>query len=434
VLITGSPSAPARAGWRGRADSAAHWLLVAACAAVPLPQAFLSISTGLFLVAFLLAGDFADRWARIRNEPLARRALLLFAFMALSVLWSPAPWRPAIDSWWHYRGLLLIAFGLAAIDDPRWCRRGFIAFITAFTFALVVSYLRRFGILPLYNNGGRYAGFVGHAGFSLMLAIAAFIAFGQALQRYRAGPPVSARGPAPPIPAKPAGAVLDTTVLAWVALGVAALSNLYLVNDGRTGQVPFLILLPWVLARRMKLRGLVIGAVAAIALVGAAYFTAPVFKHRTDDIVRGLQTYEEGHTELSAEGLRLSFYRHSLGLIRAHPLLGDGAGSFIVDYHALGEREDLQGQFVTQNPHNDFLMIGVQQGLVGVALLLWMWIGQWRRAEGSGLAGVYAQALIICCVVAALFNSILLDAFESHLYALLSIVFSRRWIETSGEG
>jgi len=405
AAVAPAPAGPAPAwagGPRGAADRAAHLLFVAACAAIALPTAWLSISTGLFVVAVLLSGGYAQRWRRLRDNPLAFRALLLFGAMALSILWSPASWRAAVDAWWHYRALLVLALALAVVVDPRWLRRGFLAFMIAFAFALVVSYLRRFGVLHKYDNGGEYAGFCGRAGFSLMLALVAFMALWLALQPSRAR-------------------------LAWLVLGLASLANLYFVNDGRSGQVTFLLLLPWAAAQRLRLRGLLAGAAVAAVLLAVAYAGSPVFRSRIDAIGHGLASYEQGHAEPTAEGLRLSFWRHSLQLVGAHPLFGDGAGSFIVDYRALADREGLQGEFVTHNPHNDYLMIAVQQGIAGLVLLAWMWVGQWRMAAPEGRSGLYARALMITCGVAALFTAILLDTLESHLYALLSVALSKRW-------
>ena len=70
--------------------------------------------------------------------------------------------------------------------------------------------------------------------------------------------------------------------------------------------------------------------------------------------------------------------------------------------------------------------------MVGLALLAWMWVAQWRRGVATGASGIYARAVLIVCAVSALFTSVLLDAFESHLYALLSIAFAQAWGATSG--
>ena len=64
------------------AEQAARWLAVAACAALPLPIAVLSIVTGLFVLALALAGRPGLRWRRIRDHPVGRQAALLFCCSA----------------------------------------------------------------------------------------------------------------------------------------------------------------------------------------------------------------------------------------------------------------------------------------------------------------------------------------------------------------
>ena len=69
----------------------------------------------------------------------------------------------------------------------------------------------------------------------------------------------------------------------------------------------------------------------------------------------------------SSMGQRYTFWKYSLKLIAEKPLLGHGTGSFAKEYQriAIGE------QFITENPHNEFLMIGVQLGLLGAAGVSW---------------------------------------------------------------
>ena len=64
----------------------------------------------------------------------------------------------------------------------------------------------------------------------------------------------------------------------------------------------------------------------------------------------------------SSMGQRYTFWKYSLKLIAEKPLLGHGTGSFAKEYQRIAMGE----QFITVNPHNEFVMVGVQLGLLGV--------------------------------------------------------------------
>ncbi|HUN92908.1 MAG TPA: O-antigen ligase family protein [Burkholderiaceae bacterium] len=403
----GDGDTPAGGARRNALENAARWLAVASCAALPLPIATLSICTGLFAVAWLLsglqAGNFAMRWRRIRTHPVARAALALFAWIAVAMLWSPAPWRASVDAWWHYRGLLLLAVALSIVEEPAWRWRAIVAFLGGFALALAVSYLRRLGVLPLYDHGGRYSGFCGHAGFSLMLALVAYTM----LWLWRVRPRQRA---------------------IWVVYGIAALFNLYFINDGRTGQVAFLALLPLAAVHLFSMRGLAFGAIAAVVLAVGVYETAPRFRQRMDQSASDIRGFEERGDPLTVEGQRLSFIRNTRTLILSHPWLGGGTGSFIYEYARLGPRLDPPNSLVTHNPHNDYLMIWSQQGLPGLALLFWLWASQWRYASRKPEAPRYlTYGLMLLIAIGGLVNSFLLDTLESHIYALLTVAFGDAW-------
>ena len=76
----------------------------------------------------------------------------------------------------------------------------------------------------------------------------------------------------------------------------------------------------------------------------------------------------------------------------------------------------------TQNPHNEYLLITAQIGLLGLTLLLWLFIVQWRSAQQlpmpmeTGLA----RGLVLTIAIGCLFNSLLLDHSEGLFYAWLS--------------
>ena len=77
---------------------------------------------------------------------------------------------------------------------------------------------------------------------------------------------------------------------------------------------------------------------------------------------------------------------------------------------------------LTRNPHNEYLLITVQVGVAGFALLLYLFYTQWRHAVK--LPGLFeqdaARGLVLTIAVTSLFNSPLHDHTEGLFFAFAS--------------
>jgi len=75
-----------------------------------------------------------------------------------------------------------------------------------------------------------------------------------------------------------------------------------------------------------------------------------------------------------------------------------------------------------RQPENQYLLIAVQFGLLGLAAVLAVFVVQWRLAWqlASPADTQLVQGLIILMAVGSLFNSFLLDHTEALFYAWLT--------------
>lgn len=86
-------------------------------------------------------------------------------------------------------------------------------------------------------------------------------------------------------------------------------------------------------------------------------------------------------------------------------------------YHQLMEQK---GQMVTANPHNEYVMLLVQNGAIGVGLFLLLFWFCWRSTRGlSGLEPAFAQAVVGVYMIVCLVNSLMLDTTEGGLFGYL---------------
>jgi O-antigen ligase len=136
------------------------------------------------------------------------------------------------------------------------------------------------------------------------------------------------------------------------------------------------------------------------------------------------QPGQSDHT--SSTGDRLEFVTNSLRLIRENPVWGAGTGGFKGAYAALVKETKMDP---SDNPHNEYLMVAVQTGAVGLALLLWLFTVQWRKAVllPDRFACLAVRGLVIVIMSASLVTSTLIDHTEGLFYVWMSALLYAGW-------
>lgn len=393
-----------------RAESVGRWSAVALGATIPISTALNNILVPVFALAWLASGGYGVKGRQITGTPVALVAIVLFALILLGVTWAG---NTADDSWSmvsKYRDLLLVGLFLWAFREPRIRAAGLVGFAIAMVVTLVVSCLTFVEILPpavflggqaknplIYTSSNAMV-FKHQVTHSFLMSIAAFLF---ALAAYHAR---DRRW-------KIAGAVLA---------GLAT-ANVLLMVQGRTGYLVLAALIVYLFAIRFHWKGLVVAAVLVSATGAAAYTLSDTFRSRVALTVQQAQAFDPSKPadETSSIGLRLEYYTNSLAIVRDHPLAGVGTGGFADAY---AKQVEGTGRIATKNPHNEYLMIGVQLGVLGIAALLALFAVHWVSAArlASPFETQLARGLVLAVAVGCLVNALLLDHTEGLLYAWLT--------------
>ena len=376
---------------RRRCDEASRWMAVATAFSLVVSTALCTITMVLFLVFWIASGGYRAKLARIRAQPIALWSLALLLMLNLGVVYSSASLDQALDTLRSYRELLYIPLLLTVFNEEQWQRRGYCAFLVAMGLTLILSYCKLFGWPPLGPPKEAYTVFKGRIAHGLLMAYAIYLWAEHFMQQGR-------------------------WRWLWGILAALGLVNLLLMIGGRTGYFVFFALIVLFMYRHWRWQGLLASGLVVVGLALAASYTSDIFRARMGAMVNDLKWPEA--KVITSGRVRLEFYSNTLGLIMRHPVLGGGTGSFIPEYAELAKEKAL---YPTDNPHNEFLLITTQVGLLGLVLLLMLGYRQWRMSYGLRPEYVAAaQGLIVTMAVGSLFNSLLLDFTEGHFYALLT--------------
>lgn len=373
-------------------DRALQALLAGALAALgfflPFSTAGVSLVLGVLLLLVPLAG--LQPWRqRFWGEPVFATGLLLLAYIVVRTL-AEVGWQPLAGKLAnHYHELLMIPLlWLTMRASQR--RRAFLFGLMAGALGLALAHW-----LPLPADwANKIAVRRISAGFGLSLC--AFVFFEEA------------RGGL--LPRR-----LAYGVAAFLAVTVAA------VVQARTGYVTLALLMAlaaWrTVPRRWRLASLALVLLTALLLVT---LMSSVREKRGDTAI--------------SNRIRAEFLHNGLQVTREHWLAGTGWGGYGKAYAEVAARNGAAPDALwahSENAHNEYLMQAAAGGapalLLFLAWLLAPLVALWRRPrERAGPAGTLA-CIALAFAVACLFNSLLLDFIEAHLYgSLVAWLMARR--------
>ena len=380
-----------------RADACARAFAVALGFTIPISVALDNILLGLILAAWLASGNYRHKVAVALNNRVAVASLILFCLLILGITYSDAGYRDGLHSLGKYLDLAFIPIFVDLFRDERERRLAWLAFATALALTIVLSMLIWAGLLPdnPLTVGNRQIPDV----FKRYLTQSIFLAFGAYLFVH-----LAERAPA------------QKERRTWFALALLASLNVLVLTQGRTGQLILLALSVHYANSRWGWKG-VAGAGTGVVLV-LALMTG--FEGTRLTATPGeLQSWSSTQATTSSTGLRFGFYRNSLEIAREHPLIGTGTGSFSKVYaeHVAGT-----AMTATVNPHDEYLNIAIQLGIVGLAAMLYLFHCEWRLAATLPRSDErrLARALVITFAVGCAFNSMLMDHTEGLFFAWAS--------------
>lgn len=375
-------------------QTATAFSLIACCTVLPLSTALLSLCTISTLIFWLLSGKFKDIPELFRTNSVVLLSCLLFALFILGMTYTNAAMDDALSYLKKYRELLLIPIVLSILrDNPALKRRCENGFLLGCTLLLISSYGMYFSILPTLKIGNSTLYHITH---SFFISILAFYTAQKSLN-----------------------AITQKSRYLWALLYFSSAVNLFYIAPGRTGMLVFVFLMCLILVQRLTIFKQIIYLVLLICMIFLTYKTSANLQTRTKQASEEIQAYEYGASRTSL-GMRFDWWINSIQIIKEKPLFGHGTGSFDKVHTRFIQGSDMVD---TDNPHNEYLLIGVQLGLVGVTLFLMLFLAQYfcsfklKKPDKLFLQGV-VTAMIVGCIM----NSFLYDSHQGHFWAILSAV------------
>lgn len=397
------------------AEKGAMWAAALLGLSIPISTSLDSILAGLIVTLLLVGGRYRDRISAVRDNPIVLPALAFFGMYLVGLVYGEATGREAMESLAKASDLLLIPILLYLFREEKIRRMALAGFLTAIVSMIVISYLLWLDVIPpigLFHitKDDAYTPFHHRITHSSLMAFGAYLFAIKARLEQR--------------PAVRAICAL---------LSIAALANILFIVSGRTGYVVALALGAYFLVSVWRWRGVAAAAAVILVLSVAVYLMPTSVPHqRLTMMAEEIAGWQPGEPSETSVGYRLEYYRNSLNLIAERPILGAGTGGFKGAYATLVKGK---GMDLTVNPHNEYLMVTIQLGLVGLALLFWLLVTLWRRASAlpGGFERSAARGLVVWILSASLVSSTLIDHTEGFFFVWMSALCFAGWSAAGGE-
>lgn len=345
----------------------------------------------LFLFYSPLRAAFLESFSDIRIK-------LVFAFwgwVAIATVWSPADFGLRFEEVWSWRKLLLFPMAWVLFRDPRLKR--------AAVFTLIVTA----GIYMFFS----WAGYLGYVSLDR--------APSQLLENHATQGIVFASMSLLMLIMMKTDTLPIWVKLVFCLLIAGMVTNIIYVLTGRTAYVALLLLAPygaWLVASRLKW----LSAAVVLVVISLALYNSDTAKYRVGKGLKEFETTISGEAKsYTSMGIRWVYWENTLRMIAANPILGSGSGGFSEDYaHIVADDEGWRAT-LTDDPHQQYLLIAGEQGLVGLALFLAVLVAMLiSRGDDSNRLG--ALGILMMTALNGMFNGHFGSFVEGRLFWIMT--------------
>ena len=385
---------------------------------VSFPIAWISLAKVFLFVfglAYLVINHLSDqRDSTLSNYWAPRVVLAGTVTFFISLTWTSVDMDIALLALVKHAKLVEILLLMSLIRTAGEARNAIAAFTAGQAFLLASSWLLALGIpLPWVTDPiGKYVVFSTYLDQSIMFATAAAVFWHLRSDYLKPG---------------------------WVSgsFAIAAVINVLLLLEGRTGYAVALTVLSlsvmWAMPKRIRLITLIITPV--VVLTGLSLGSSQV-QGRISKILDESQSYSKQVETDSSSGWRLNAWHRSIQAIAESPWHGHGVGSWDITVKRLQGNSATKtfGSGNASNPHQEYLLWGVELGVGGVLLFVALLLACLRDAQYFPTSVQRALCSVIAAMaVACLFNSAVYDDLMGDYFCITVGLLMALGIRTQGD-
>ena len=388
-------------------DRVYQYLFIAAFFFLPLTVSANNLAIWTAVILWLVTGNYREKIKKIKENNLAKASIAFFCIHLLALIWTEdISWGLEIT-----RKMLPFLFVLP-IFLTLVKKENFKFYVASFLLAISISegisYLIWFEIIDpfKYASQNNPTALMSHISYNPFLAFAIYLVLNRLLSKEKISQ-------------------FERAIYTFFTLTMTV--NMF-ITGGRAGQVMFfaaIFILAFQNFRNSQVKATIISLLLIISITSLAYTTSPLFKNRVDSAVENIVDYKTNRD--TSVGQRITFFVNSYEIFKSSPIIGIGTGDFPTEYQKVNQ-ENSPDVRTTVQPHNMYMLVLTQLGLIGLISLLWIFYTQYKIAISTPnkIIGNIGIALPLFFLIIMWSDSYLLGHYTSNLFILFSsIIYSQ---------
>jgi O-antigen ligase len=382
-------------------DRVYQYLFIGAFFLLPLTVVGNNIAIWLAVLLWLFSGNYVEKFHQIRSNKLALASIFFFLLHPISLIWSD-------NFYWGLeitRKMLPFLFVLPVfltLTKKENAKFYIGAFLLAISITEVFSYLVWFELIEPFKNATvrNPTPFMGHISYNPFIAFAIYLVVNRLITGVR-------------LP------LFERALYTFFALTMTF--NMF-ITGGRAGQVMFLasiIILAFQYFKNSQVKATIISFVVIFCIFFLALKSSDIFSYRVETALSDIYSYQ--HNKATAVGQRITFFLNSLELVKTSPIVGIGVGDFPTEYQKINSVLSPEVPTTVQ-PHNMYMLVLAQLGVLGLVSFLWIFFVQYKIAlvcKDKILSNI-GIAIPLLFLLIMWSDSYLLGHFTGNLFILFS--------------
>tara|TARA_B110000008_G_C16954472_1_gene557570 strand:+ start:904 stop:2103 length:1200 start_codon:yes stop_codon:yes gene_type:complete len=382
-------------------DKTYQYLLIVLGFMLPLTVFGANLIIFFIVVLFFLSGNFKSKILQIFESKVLISSIAFFLLHLVGLFWTEdLEWGiHIVHKMWYFCILFPVLY---CITRKEYIKYYISAFLIAILITEVLSYLIWFEIIPEFKNAAvvNPTPFMSHISFNPILAFAIYLVGHKLIL----------------------GPKLKRIYYYFYGSFLVAMSFTMFLTLGRAGQVMYFFVIAMLVLqffRTQKTKAIILILFLIPSIFSTAYFSLSEFSNRVDNAFTTLTNYSE--YKGTAVGQRISFTINSLEIIRDNLLIGVGTGDFIKEYDKV-HFKNTPSIPSTTNPHNMYILVMVQLGLLGLLSFLSIFYYQLKFSIKTSNLGMKDEGVLLPLffLILMVSDSYLLGHFTTLLFVFFS--------------
>ena len=331
-------------------DKIYQFLLIILAFLMPLTVFGGNLIIVIICILWLFSGNYKSKFNQIINNKLMIASIMFYCLHLLGMLWTEdLAWGlHVLHKMWYFLLLFPVLFTIVRKD---YISHYITAFLLAISITEVCSYLVWFEIIEPFKHAtvSNPTPFMSHISYNPILALAIYLVLHEIFFNKK---------------------IKNIVFSLYSFFAISMIINMF-ITGGRAGQVAFfamLVILIIQILDKQRIKSLIIISIVIPGIFFAAYQASDLFQQRVNLAYnQALEYHPESNTSI---GYRITFALNSWKVIKENPIIGIGTGDFPIEYKKIYQIKEQALIPNTKNPHNMYILIGMELGIIGLISML----------------------------------------------------------------